>query len=166
MRNRMPEQRRSIVRSKTSKRRPVREIAAVRAEVHAGDGDLAIAGVADAVDLRQHVAQRTAPACPSRGRDDAVGARLIAAGLHAESERGAARQARRNRRAASAVAVSEPLAPSSSAASPSRQQDDLCDRWERAGRLQEGRRLRQAGGSHSSRSRLFGRADFPARSFG
>ena len=51
----------------------------------------------------------TAPARATRGRDDAVGARLIAAGLHAERERRAARQAGRNRRAACAVTAPEPL---------------------------------------------------------
>jgi hypothetical protein len=59
--------------------------------------------------FRQHVAEWTAAACPSRGRDDAIGARLIAARLDAESERGAAREARRNRRAASAITVSKSL---------------------------------------------------------
>ena len=52
---------------------------------------------------------RPAAAGPARGRDDAVGARLIAAGLHAQRERGAPRQTRRDLRAARAVTAAEPL---------------------------------------------------------
>ena len=91
------------------KRRPVGQIAAVRAQMHAGDGDLPIAGIPDAVDLRQHIVQRPAAARPTRGRNDAVRARLIAAGLHAQRERRAPCQTRRDFRAARAITAAEPL---------------------------------------------------------
>ena len=85
------------------------EVAAVRAEVHAGQRDLLEAGRRDALDLAQHVVERHASRPPARRRDDAVGARLGAAGLHAQRERRAAGDARLDRRAAAAVAVAEPL---------------------------------------------------------
>ncbi len=85
------------------------QIPPVRPEMHAGHRNLPIAGAAHAVDLVQHVLQRTTASYSASRRNDAVGADLIAAGLHAERECRPARQSRRNLRAAAALAVAEPL---------------------------------------------------------
>ena len=57
----------------------------------------------------QHVLERHAARPPARRRNDAVGARLGAAGLHAQRERGATGDTRLDRGAAAAVAVAEAL---------------------------------------------------------
>ena len=93
-------------------RRPAVEVAAVRAQVDAGQRDFLEAGGGHALDFAQHIVERHAARRASRRRDDAVRARLGAAGLHAQRERGAAgdagldrarRSCRRRRRSVSAV---------------------------------------------------------------
>ena len=60
---------------------------------------------------RSDLVERHASRRPSRRRDDAVGTRLGAAGLHAQRERRAAGDARLDRRAARAVTIAEPRRP-------------------------------------------------------
>ncbi len=63
----------------------------------------------DAVHFPKNHVDRRAPRLASRRRNDAVRARLGAAGLHAQGERGPTRDAGFDRRAATALAVSEAL---------------------------------------------------------
>src|SRR5688572_15001621 len=75
----------------------------------AGDGDLAVTGILHACDLRENV--RDGPAAPgtARTRDNAIRARLIAAGLHAQRKCGTSGESRRDRCAAAAVTARESL---------------------------------------------------------
>ena len=75
------------------------------AEVHAGEGDLLESGRGDPRDLADHVVDRHAAARAARGRDDAVGARLFASGLHAQRERRAPGDPGLDRGSARTVAV-------------------------------------------------------------
>ena len=84
-----------------------RKVAPVRAQVHARDRDLLVAGGDGATNVVDDVADRTRTAGAARSRNDAVAARLFAAGLHAKRQRGAAGHARRQSAAARAVAVAE-----------------------------------------------------------
>src|SRR5262245_6506820 len=83
------------------------QIASVGPEVDAGQRDFLETGGGDTLDLAEQVVDRDA-ARPSAGRgNDAVRARLGAAGLNAQSERGPPRDARLEGRAAWAVATPE-----------------------------------------------------------
>ena len=79
------------------------EIASVRSEVDAGQRDFLEARRHRAVDVAQHLVRRGAPRRAARRRDDAIRARLGAAGLDAQRVSGAAGDARHDRRAARAV---------------------------------------------------------------
>ena len=85
------------------------EIAPVRAEVHAGERDFLEARRGDPLDFADDRVDRQAAPCAARGRDDAVGAALLAAGLHAQREGGPAGKPGRDRRAARPVAAAESL---------------------------------------------------------
>jgi hypothetical protein len=85
------------------------QIPTVRSEMDAGKRDLLETRIDNAVDFGEHPAHRHASGLTSRRRDDAVGARLGTASLHAECERRAARHARLDRRATASVAIAEAL---------------------------------------------------------
>ena len=88
-----------------SERRRGRQVAAVRAEVDAGDGDFLEPGGGDACDLADEIRDRQAPRRAARGRNDAIGAALLAAGLRADRERRPTGDAGFDRRAARTVTV-------------------------------------------------------------
>ena len=75
-------------------RRAVAEVAAVRAEVHAGDRDLLVAGGDRAVDVVEDGLDGTRAAGAARLRDDAVAARLLASGLDAQRQAPSGRRRR------------------------------------------------------------------------
>ena len=81
-----------------------RQIAAVGPEVHAGEHDLLEAGARHALDLADELADRHASRRAARCRDDAVGAALFTAGLHAHGEGGPARRPRARSARRTAVA--------------------------------------------------------------
>ena len=85
------------------------QVSPVRAQMNTGQRDFLEARGRHALDLTKDVVNRQAAAGAARRRNDAVAAALLAAGLHAEGERRAARDAGLDRRAACAVAVREPL---------------------------------------------------------
>ena len=95
-------------REKLEKARGRRQIAAIRAEVHAGNRDLPEPGRDGPLDLVEDACQRRAPPAAARRRDDAVAARLVAAGLNAQRPRRAPGDARCERRAARSVAEVKP----------------------------------------------------------
>src|SRR5437762_12828757 len=90
-------------------RRWRRQIAAVRAEMDAGQRDLLEPRRGDAFDLAEHRVNRHAPWHAAGRRDDAVRTRLAAAGLDSQRERRAAGHARLDGGAAGAVAVRKPI---------------------------------------------------------
>ena len=81
------------------------QIASPCPEVHAGQRDLLVAGSHDAAQLVEDVGERAAAARTAGSRDDAVAARLVAAGLRAQRPRGAAHQAGAGQPAARAIAA-------------------------------------------------------------
>ena len=103
--------RRASAASSVGERVAVAQITAPGAEMHAGERDLLVAGVDDAASSSSTSARRAAAARPACRRDDAVAARLVAAGLRAQRPRGAAHQPGPGRAAA------RPVAAGSSAAS-------------------------------------------------
>ena len=70
--------------------------------MYAGQRDFLEACPGNSLDFGEHVLDRNAPRPAARRRNDAVGARLGAAGLDAERERSAAGDARFDGRAARA----------------------------------------------------------------
>ena len=86
-----------------------RKVAAVGPEVHARHGGLLEPGRGHLVELGRHARERHAAPRAARRRDDAVGARLVAARLHAQRVAGAAGRPRPDHLAARAVAAAEPL---------------------------------------------------------
>ena len=88
-------------------RRRRSQVAAVGTEVDAGQLQLAVPRRDRLVHLVEHPRQRRAPAAPARRRDDAVGARLVAAGLHPQRAGGPASLAGPDRGAAGAVPGTE-----------------------------------------------------------
>ena len=93
-----------IACSKLEKARGWSQIAAIRAEVDSGDRDLPEPGRDGPFDFLQNLRTRGAPARAARRRNDAVAARLVAAGLNAQRPGGAPGDARRDRRAARSIA--------------------------------------------------------------
>ena len=91
MRNSTSPSHRASARTSVASDDAVAKVAPVRAEVHAGDRDLLVAGAIACVDLveRSSASGRERPRA-ARRRDDAVAAALVAAGLHAQRERRAA----------------------------------------------------------------------------
>ena len=134
-------------------RRRRRQVAAVRAEVNAGQRDLLETGRRD----RGRPAPSTSSSGTLRGasarrRDDAVGARLGAAGLHAQRERRAAGDARLDRGAARCPSPSPKRAARRQLRSPCDSSSDrsaACRRWGRPARRSAARRLRPAAASRS-----------------
>ena len=82
---------------------PRLQISTVRSEMHARDDDLAVTRVDDTTRLCEDIVDRPAPASSPRRWNDAVAARLLAPGLHAQRPCGAAHQAGRDRTAARPV---------------------------------------------------------------
>src|SRR5258707_3024211 len=80
------------------------EIGAVRAEMDARERDLLESCRDNAIDFSEKIRDRHAARPAARRRDDAVGTRFGAAGLHAQRECGSAGDARLNRRATGSVA--------------------------------------------------------------
>ena len=77
--------------------------------MHARQRDFFEAGETDALDFGDEVGGRHAARATTRRRDDAVRARLRAAGLNAQRERSPTRHAGRQHGAAAALAVAESL---------------------------------------------------------
>ena len=130
-----------------------RQIAAVRTEMHAGQRDLLEPGRGDALDFAQR--RRRSARCAARPRVVGMmqyehGSR--AAGLHAQRERGAAGDARLDRRAAAALAVAEPLGRRQAERRPQqRNQLRLVVVRHDPNDVRQRARLRRAAASHSSR---------------
>ena len=96
-------------RASASKRAAVAEVAPVGAEMHAGQRDLAVTRGRRAFDGGADLRQRLRAPGAARARNDAVAAALVAAGLHAQRQRGAARHAGFERRAAGSLARAKPV---------------------------------------------------------
>src|SRR5262245_28448671 len=77
--------------------------------MHTGKSDLLETCSGHAIDLAHHISDRYAARRASGRRDDAVRARLRAAGLHAKGKRRAARDAWFDGSAAAALTVAEAL---------------------------------------------------------
>src|SRR5262245_57830715 len=75
----------------------------------ARDRDLLVPGCHRALDGQANVAERLRAPAPACRRNDAVAALLVAAGLHAQRERGAARDARFEHVAAGTIAAVKPF---------------------------------------------------------
>ena len=78
---------------KRTARSPERLALQTSSEMDAGERDLLESGCDDAIDLADHVVDRDAARQAARRRDDAIRARLRAAGLDAQRVRGAAHDA-------------------------------------------------------------------------
>ena len=146
-------------RDERRERRAIVEIAAVRPEVHAGDRDFLVAGGNGAANVVEDSRQWTGASAPRVSRDDAVAARFVAAGLHAQRERRAAGDAGRQRCARTGHRRRRTIAAGRRRLVLVGVADDANDVRQRA-------TLRRAGASRNSRSRRPARPDWRGRCAG